>query len=477
MNNSNWHIEDFDLKLVKQIAEEFSLPQSIAKIMSLRGIIDRDISSNFFYPNKQKLHNPYLLKDMDKAVDALIKHINEKKKIMIYGDYDVDGVSSTSMLYNFFKSIDLDVSYYIPHRDIDGYGLSNRGIDFAKSIGASLIITCDCGINAFSQIEYAKNIEINVIVTDHHKPEDSIPECLAVVNPNRTDCSYPFKGLCGAGVAFKLAIAIADKLSIDLEKVWKYADLVTLGIAADIVPMIDENRIISHFGLQQIRQGDNLGVRLLIESSKINIDKIGIGQITFWVTPKINAAGRLGDAARAVKLLTTNNPIKAGEISNDLNKENEKRILKNSPKVATYDLKPEMSAYEITDELITEIENQTNDFICLNYANGDMVGHTGSFEAAIKACETIDECVEKVVNSCVKNHYTVLLISDHGNCDMMINEDGTPNTAHTKNLVPLILINSGYKSISDGILSNIAPTILKIMDIKIPSEMTEKPLV
>ena len=327
MNNSNWHIEDFDLKLVKQIAEEFSLPQSIAKIMSLRGIVDRDISSNFFYPNKQKLHNPYLLKDMDKAVDALIKHINEKKKIMIYGDYDVDGVSSTSMLYNFFKSIDVDVSYYIPHRDIDGYGLSNRGIDFAKSIGASLIITCDCGINAFSQIEYAKNIEINVIVTDHHKPEDSIPECLAVVNPNRTDCSYPFKGLCGAGVAFKLAIAIADKLSIDLEKVWKYADLVTLGIAADIVPMIDENRIISHFGLQQIRQGDNLGVRLLIESSKINIDKIGIGQITFWVTPKINAAGRLGDAARAVKLLTTNNPIKAGEISNDLNKENEKRKL------------------------------------------------------------------------------------------------------------------------------------------------------
>ena len=157
--------------------------------------------------------------------------------------------------------------------------------------------------------------------------------------------------------------------------------------------------------------------------------------------------------------------------------QNEKRILKNSPKVATYDVKPEMSAYEITDELITEIENQTNDFICLNYANGDMVGHTGSFEAAIKACETIDECVEKVVNSCVKNHYTVLLISDHGNCDMMINEDGTPNTAHTKNLVPLILINSGYKSISDGILSNIAPTILKIMDIKIPSEMTEKPLV
>jgi len=155
----------------------------------------------------------------------------------------------------------------------------------------------------------------------------------------------------------------------------------------------------------------------------------------------------------------------------------EKRILKDSPKVTTYDLKPEMSANEITEELILEIENKTNDFICLNYANGDMVGHTGSFEAAVKACETIDKCVEKVISSCIKNEYIVLLISDHGNCDMMINEDGSPNTAHTKNLVPLILINSKYKSISDGILANIAPTILKIMNIEIPSEMTQNPLV
>jgi len=155
----------------------------------------------------------------------------------------------------------------------------------------------------------------------------------------------------------------------------------------------------------------------------------------------------------------------------------EKRILKDSPKVATYDLKPEMSAFEITEELILEIENKTNDFICLNYANGDMVGHTGSFEAAVKACETIDKCVKKVITSCIKTDYTVLLISDHGNCDMMMNEDGSPNTAHTKNLVPLILINSEYKSISDGILADIAPTILKIMNIEIPSEMTQNPLV
>ena len=155
----------------------------------------------------------------------------------------------------------------------------------------------------------------------------------------------------------------------------------------------------------------------------------------------------------------------------------ERRILKGSPKVATYDLKPEMSAHDITEDLIEEIENKRNDFICLNYANGDMVGHTGSFEAAVKACEEVDKCVEKVISSCIKSDYTVLLISDHGNCDKMINEDGSPNTAHTKNLVPLILINSEYKSISDGILGNIAPTILKVMNIEIPSEMTQQPLV
>tara|TARA_B100000900_G_scaffold237176_1_gene201379 strand:- start:8201 stop:9718 length:1518 start_codon:yes stop_codon:yes gene_type:complete len=155
----------------------------------------------------------------------------------------------------------------------------------------------------------------------------------------------------------------------------------------------------------------------------------------------------------------------------------EKRILKMSPKVATYDLKPEMSANEITESLIYEIQTQEYDFICVNYANGDMVGHTGNFKAAVKACETIDNCAEKIVEKSIENNYTIILISDHGNCDMMINVDGSPNTAHTKNLVPIILINSNYHLVSSGILANIAPTILKIMDIKIPSEMTEKPLV
>ena len=195
MSSSYWHIRDFDSKAADAVAKEFGLPPSIAKIMALRGITDREISSEFFYPRKDNLYDPYLLKDMSEAVKKIKEQKELNRKLIIFGDYDVDGVSSTAVLYQFFKSIEMDVSYYIPHRDIDGYGLSKRGIDFAHSIGATLIITCDCGINAFKEIEYAMGMNINVIVTDHHKPEKNIPDCIAVINPNREDCEYPFKGL------------------------------------------------------------------------------------------------------------------------------------------------------------------------------------------------------------------------------------------------------------------------------------------
>ena len=325
MLETNWHIKEIDLAKVAKISKEFSLPSPIASIMSQRDLLSKKETSTFFYPNKCNMHNPFLLKDMGVAVKKIIKTINNNDKILIYGDYDVDGVTSTSILYNFFKSLQVNVSYYIPHRDIDGYGLSTRGIDFAHSIGAKLIITCDCGINAFKEIQYAKDKMIEVIVTDHHKPDKTIPDCTAIINPNRKDCNYPFKGLCGAGVAFKLALAITEKLSLNPDIVWEYADLVTLGIAADVMPIIDENRIIAHFGLKQIRAGNNLGLKTLIQTSKLAIERVGIGQINFWISPKINAAGRLGEASRAVKLFTSTNPYYALEIANTLNKENEKR--------------------------------------------------------------------------------------------------------------------------------------------------------
>ena len=327
MSNSQLHIKEINQSQVETIEKEFSLPHPIARVMALRGITDRETSSHFFKPSKINMYDPFLLKGMGKAVQRIINQKETGNKILIYGDYDVDGVSSTSLLYLFLSEINFDVSYYIPHRDIDGYGLSKRGINFANEIGADLIITCDCGINAFQEINYATSIGIDVVVTDHHKPDETIPDCVSVVNPNQKECEYPFKGLCGAGVAFKLAFAIAEKLSLDPESVWRYADLVTLGTAADVVPLVSENRIISHVGLKQIRAGNNIGIRSLVGTSRLNIESIGIGQITFWVTPKINAAGRLGDASRAVKLLTSKNPYNALEIAQKLDKENEKRKL------------------------------------------------------------------------------------------------------------------------------------------------------
>ena len=325
MNKSNWILKELHLDTVDKLVAEFNIPSSIASVMSLRGLSDRQDSIDFFRPSLDKLHDPFLMTDMDKAVSRVLDQIKKKNKIMIFGDYDVDGVTSTSCLYLFFQSINHPISYYIPHRDLDGYGLSKRGIDYAKDIGASLIITCDCGISAFNEIEYAKENSIDVIVTDHHKPSEKIPSCSAVINPNRQDCNYPFKGLCGAGVAFKLIQALISKLDIDSEILMEITDFVTLGIIADVVPMQDENRAIAFHGMKRIRNGKSIGIRSLIESSNMKPEEVRVGQLAFWIIPKINAAGRIGDASRAVKLMISNNLVYSRKIAIELEKENEKR--------------------------------------------------------------------------------------------------------------------------------------------------------
>ena len=318
VSGKNWIYKKFDYSDIKKFSEKYSLNEMVARLLSIRKKNIENIEL-FLNPTiKNLLPNPLHLKDMNKAVEAIINHRDNGNKLMIFGDYDVDGVSSTAMLCQFFKSINIDVSYYIPHRDIDGYGLSKRGIDFAKSIGATLIITCDCGINAFDQIEYAMGMGIDVIVTDHHKPAKTLPEAYAVVNPNRHDCSYPIKGLCGAGVVFKLALAVCEKGGYDSEKAWRHSDIVTLGIAADLVPIQDENRAIVHEGIKQMEKQTNLGITALRKTGGLWGKDITVGRLVFWVAPMINAAGRLGDASRAVKLLTTQNSVFAMEIASEL---------------------------------------------------------------------------------------------------------------------------------------------------------------
>ena len=325
MIEPKWKYKTVDEDCVNQVAETFNLPRTIARIMSLRGIISRDDSREFFYPDVHRLHDPFLMIDMNKAVDRILTTISNKKTILVFGDYDVDGTTSAAFLTLFFQSINIESHYYIPSRENEGYGVSIQGIDYAKYIGADILITCDCGINAYDQVEYANENNIDVIITDHHKTGARLPDAHAIVNPNRQDCSYPFKGLCGSSVVFKLALAICEKGGFDPELVWQHSDIITLGIAADLVPIQDENRIIAHHGIRQMKKHTSLGITALLKTGGLSGKEITIGRLVFWIAPKINAAGRLGDAARAVKLLTTKNPVLAMEIAQDLEKENNRR--------------------------------------------------------------------------------------------------------------------------------------------------------
>jgi len=325
MIEPEWKFKTVSEDCVNQVAETFRLPQTIARVMSLRGINSRADSKDFFYSDIAQIHNPFLMKDMEKAVDRILTVISEKKTILIFGDYDVDGTTSAAFLTLFFRSINVESHYYIPCREKEGYGISTQGIEYAKYIGADIFISCDCGINAFEKIDYANSKGLDVIITDHHKPHKTLPDAYAIVNPNRFDCSYPFKGLCGAGVAFKLALAICEKGGYDPDYVWDHSDIVTLGIAADLVPIQDENRIIVRHGISQMKREKNLGITALQKTGGLLGKDITVGRLVFWMAPKINAAGRLGDASRAVKLLTTQNPVLANEIAEELEVENNKR--------------------------------------------------------------------------------------------------------------------------------------------------------
>jgi len=325
MNKFTWTYKQHNSEEINKISQDFSVPKSIASIMSLKSITDSSKSKSFFYNNLNLLHDPLMMLDMNKAINRILKAKDNNELILIIGDYDADGTTAASILYLYFKSINIDVEYYIPNRQTEGYGVSLTAIDYANKIGATLVVTCDCGITAIEPVEYAIKYGIDTIITDHHKQKDKLPKAVAILNPNRSACQYPFKGLCGAGVAFKLCSGINNELGYDLELVLKYTDLVAIATTADVVPIIDENRLIVKKGLQNIIDGTNVGIRALLKVSKLDINSITIGKLGYWFIPKINAAGRLGDASRAVKLFTTMNPQFANQIAIDLESENEKR--------------------------------------------------------------------------------------------------------------------------------------------------------
>ena len=322
-----WKIKQPSEDHVASLKKEFNTSEIIAKVLANRGIESLKSSHNFFNPSNDQLHDPFMMKNMDIAVDRISKNIQNQKPILIFGDYDVDGTTGASLLYLGLKDLNAIVEHYIPHREKEGYGLSSGGIDYAQSVGADLLITCDCGINAFQPVDYANEHGVDIIITDHHIPDKKLPNAYAVLNPKQKGCEYPFKGLCGCGVAFKLISALSEKSGIGQNVGLNYLDLVALATSADMVPILDENRVLVHGGLDQLEESKSPGIHQLLVQTGLVGESLNVGKLVFGLAPKINAAGRMGDANRTVELLTTSDKTQAEELASILVRENKRRQL------------------------------------------------------------------------------------------------------------------------------------------------------
>lgn len=284
----------------------------LAHLLATRGVTTFEEARAFFRPSLDDLHDPFLMHDMEKAVERVLRALATKEKVLVYGDYDVDGTNGTALLWTFLRSAGANVEYYIPDRVKEGYGISSAGIVYASQRGVTLIVAVDCGITALNQVEEARALGIDAVICDHHEPGEAIPNAYAVLNPHKHNCSYPFKELCGAGVAFKLVQALLTRdeilreLSGDPREILRsYLDYVALATAADIVPVQGENRILLKFGLEVLNTNPRPGIRALAEIAGLKIGTINTSKIVFILAPRINAVGRVGDAMRAVRLLTS----------------------------------------------------------------------------------------------------------------------------------------------------------------------------
>lgn len=327
-----WEFYNSDEKLVDEICERYNLNKVIGKIIVNRHVVNDEDVRIFITPTRDDFHNPFLFKGMDIAVERIIKAINNKEKILIYGDYDVDGITSTTVLKKYLMDRGISVDTYIPNRLHEGYGLNKNAIDTIKERNIDLIITVDCGISAIEEVDYAVSLGMDVIVTDHHEVGEKLPNALAVIDAKRKDNTYPFRSLAGVGVVFKLIQALSIKLEIKPEEYLKYLDLVCVGTISDIVPLEGENRTIAKLGLMLIKVTRNLGLRELIKSS--GYKEIDSNTISFGVAPRINACGRMGHEEKSLKLFLAEDLESATKITKELNEYN---TLRQSTEKAIYE--------------------------------------------------------------------------------------------------------------------------------------------
>ncbi len=319
-----WEISEPDYEKVNTLYNSLKISRTICRILSTRGIDTYDIAKRYFRPQLSFLHDPWLMKDMLKAVKRVLKAIDEKEKILVFGDYDADGTTAVASFYQFLASIYKNVDFYIPHRYREGYGVSLAGINHALEHGFTLIISLDCGIKSVDLINHARDLQIDFIVCDHHLPDAELPRAVAILNPKQPGCSYPFKELCGCGVGFKLMHAIADELNMPPESYLQYLDLVATAIAADIVPVMGENRVLSFYGLKKLNENPCTGIKALTQLAALQ-KNLSFSNLVFVIAPRINAAGRMDDARKVIQLLIEQDIDKALMYAEMLHNDNSDR--------------------------------------------------------------------------------------------------------------------------------------------------------
>jgi len=343
-------IDPPDAGLVARLSREINVPEPIAKVLVHRGIDDYDKAKAYFRPSMDLLHDPFLMTGMESAVERILDALNKGERFLVFGDYDVDGTNGAAMLYLFLREIGAQVEYYIPDRIREGYGISHQGIDHAKADGVKIFLAVDCGITAVEQVAYASSLGLDVIICDHHETGPVLPPGCAVLDPIAPNDLYPFKSLCGCGVGFKLIQALARRLGRE-DGLIQYLDFVALSSTADIVPLVDENRVLTRIGLERINTNPRPGIKALIESAGMKVGHITTGQIVFVLAPRINAVGRLGDAMRAVQLLTATSEDEAIRLAQVLEEENRNRRKIDEDTFAEAQLLAEGSV-EVTDAAI-----------------------------------------------------------------------------------------------------------------------------
>ena len=342
-----WNVLDAPAAAVQQLHNSLKINTILCKILVQRGIGTYDAAFHYFRPDETDLHSPWLMKDMDKAVDRVIHAIHSGEKILIYGDYDVDGTTATATVFLFLKKIHPQLDFYIPHRFREGYGLSKAGIDFAHANGFTLIITVDCGIKSVELVGYARSLGIDVVICDHHLPDNELPPANAILNAKQNDCNYPYKELCGCGVGFKLICALTEKLQLPRHMAFENIDLVATAIASDIVPVTGENRVMAYLGLKKVNLQPNRGIKALAKLAMLS-GEMNITRLVFLIAPRVNAAGRMDDARKAVQMFIAETDEEAGSYASELHNDNTSRketdsditrealdLIKNTPQGST----------------------------------------------------------------------------------------------------------------------------------------------